>query len=81
MTHLYVETTYGLPSDATERERRAYYASKQRARLRTEAKRKEREQKNLEVKRCDATTHDTLCQGGLEGAYHSGTMLELELTD
>ena len=71
----YVETTYGLPLDATERQRRAFFCAQKRSKLRHEA-----ESKRKQLQR-GTLARDALCKGGEEGAIESARMLERELQE
>jgi hypothetical protein len=81
----YVETLHGLPLDASERERRAFFASLHRSKLRQRAAKgtKGERQGNWEnvepTKPVKQSAAYLLCKGGVQGARQSAQALEMEL--
>jgi hypothetical protein len=80
----YVETLHGLPLDASERERRAFFASLHRSKLRQRAAKGSHGKRRTEqhVEPTKPVTHSAaylLCKGGVQGARQSAQALEMEL--
>ena len=76
----YVETLHGLPLDASERERRAFFASLHRSKLRQRAaKGKGERRKEQPTKPVTHSAAYLLCKGGVQGARQSAQALEMEL--
>lgn len=91
----YVETLHGLPLDASERDRRAFFASLHRSKLRQRAVKRlhgerrtaQNEEKRKKEYHCEEPTkpggtHSAaylLCKGGVQGARQSAQALEMEL--
>ena len=80
----YVETLHGLPLDASERERRAFFSSLHRSKLRQRAAKGSHGERRTEqhVVPTKPVTHSAaylLCKGGEQGARQSAQALEMEL--